>query len=95
MSEKARTTLPLSLLLTTAFVAFAAFVADTGYRTVAERPLDPADFPGAPPAVVISDVSVDEAAGTATFTVTRSNEGSIASSPVTNSHAKRMASRLK
>ena len=29
--------------------AFAAFVADTGYRTVAERPLDPADFPGAPP----------------------------------------------
>ena len=27
---------------------FAAFVADTGYRTVAERPLDPADFPGAP-----------------------------------------------
>lgn len=28
---------------------FAAFVAATGYRTVAERPLDPADFPGAPP----------------------------------------------
>ena len=28
--------------------AFAVFVADTGYRTVAERPLDPADFPGAP-----------------------------------------------
>ncbi|GAA4921787.1 formylglycine-generating enzyme required for sulfatase activity [Actinomycetospora succinea] len=28
---------------------FAAFVRDTGYRTVAERPLDPADFPGAPP----------------------------------------------
>ena len=27
---------------------FAAFVARTGYRTVAERPLDPADFPGAP-----------------------------------------------
>jgi formylglycine-generating enzyme required for sulfatase activity len=27
---------------------FAAFVADTGYRTVAEQPLDPADFPGAP-----------------------------------------------
>lgn len=26
---------------------FAAFVADTGYTTVAERPLDPADFPGA------------------------------------------------
>ncbi len=29
---------------------FAAFVAATGYVTVAERPLDPADFPGAPPA---------------------------------------------
>ena len=28
---------------------FAAFVTETGYRTVAERPLDPADFPGAPP----------------------------------------------
>jgi formylglycine-generating enzyme required for sulfatase activity len=28
---------------------FAEFVADTGYVTVAERPLDPADFPGAPP----------------------------------------------
>jgi formylglycine-generating enzyme len=28
---------------------FAAFVAATGYRTVAERPLDPAAFPGAPP----------------------------------------------
>jgi formylglycine-generating enzyme required for sulfatase activity len=27
---------------------FAEFVAATGYRTVAERPLDPADFPGAP-----------------------------------------------
>ena len=27
---------------------FAAFVAETGYTTVAERPLDPADFPGAP-----------------------------------------------
>ncbi|WP_370552588.1 formylglycine-generating enzyme family protein [Conexibacter sp. CPCC 206217] len=27
---------------------FAAFVAQTGYVTVAERPLDPADFPGAP-----------------------------------------------
>ena len=26
--------------------AFAAFVAATGYVTVAERPLDPADFPG-------------------------------------------------
>lgn len=28
---------------------YAAFVAATGYRTVAERPVDPADFPGAPP----------------------------------------------
>jgi formylglycine-generating enzyme len=28
---------------------FAAFVKDTGYRTVAERPLDPAEFPGTPP----------------------------------------------
>jgi formylglycine-generating enzyme required for sulfatase activity len=28
---------------------YAAFVADTGYVTVAERPLDPAQFPGAPP----------------------------------------------
>ncbi|GAA1964936.1 formylglycine-generating enzyme family protein [Nocardioides panacihumi] len=28
---------------------YAAFVDATGYRTVAERPLDPADFPGAPP----------------------------------------------
>jgi sulfatase modifying factor 1 len=28
--------------------AYAAFVAATGYQTVAERPLDPADFPGAP-----------------------------------------------
>ena len=28
---------------------FAAFVGATGYVTVAERPLDPADFPGAPP----------------------------------------------
>jgi sulfatase modifying factor 1 len=27
---------------------FAAFVEDTAYLTVAERPLDPADFPGAP-----------------------------------------------
>ena len=28
---------------------FAAFVATTGYRTVAERPLNPADYPGAAP----------------------------------------------
>jgi sulfatase modifying factor 1 len=30
--------------------AFGAFVTVTGYLTVAERPLDPADFPGAPTA---------------------------------------------
>jgi formylglycine-generating enzyme required for sulfatase activity len=28
---------------------YSAFVKQTGYVTVAERPLDPADFPGAPP----------------------------------------------
>lgn len=28
---------------------YAAFVRETGYRTVAERPLDPALYPGAPP----------------------------------------------
>jgi formylglycine-generating enzyme required for sulfatase activity len=28
---------------------YARFVHETGYLTVAERPLDPADFPGAPP----------------------------------------------
>ena len=28
---------------------FAAFVEATGYVTVAERPLDPAEYPGAPP----------------------------------------------
>jgi formylglycine-generating enzyme len=28
---------------------FARFVEATGYRTLAERPLDPAEFPGAPP----------------------------------------------
>jgi formylglycine-generating enzyme len=28
---------------------FAEFVSDTGYVTVAERPLEPADYPGAPP----------------------------------------------
>lgn len=32
---------------------FAEFVAATGYVTVAERPLDPADFPGAPPANLV------------------------------------------
>ncbi len=31
---------------------FGAFVKDTGYVTVAERPLDPADFPGADPALI-------------------------------------------
>jgi Uncharacterized conserved protein len=32
---------------------FAAFVAETGYVTVAERPLDPGDFPGADPAGLV------------------------------------------
>lgn len=32
---------------------YARFVADTGYVTVAERPLDPAEFPGAPPANLV------------------------------------------
>lgn len=32
---------------------YAAFVADTGYLTVAERPMDPADFPGADPADLV------------------------------------------
>jgi formylglycine-generating enzyme required for sulfatase activity len=32
---------------------YAAFVEATGYVTVAERPLDPADFPGAPPANLV------------------------------------------
>ena len=27
---------------------YAGFVQDTGYVTIAERPLDPAEFPGAP-----------------------------------------------
>jgi sulfatase modifying factor 1 len=31
---------------------FAAFIAATGYRTVAERPLDPKAFPGMPPAML-------------------------------------------
>lgn len=33
--------------------AFARFVADTGYVTVAERPLDPADYPGVDPALLV------------------------------------------
>ncbi|WP_423980349.1 SUMF1/EgtB/PvdO family nonheme iron enzyme, partial [Ilumatobacter sp.] len=33
---------------------FAAFVEATGYRTVAERPLDPADYPGAPAANLVA-----------------------------------------
>jgi len=32
---------------------YAAFVADTGYVTRAERPLDPADFPGVAPAELV------------------------------------------
>jgi formylglycine-generating enzyme len=33
--------------------AFRRFVADTGYLTVPERPLDPADFPGADPGLLV------------------------------------------
>ncbi len=32
---------------------FAKFVDATGYQTVAERPLDPPDFPGAPPELLV------------------------------------------
>ena len=41
---------------------FSAFVQSTGYLTVAERPLDPADFPGAPPENLV--------AGSLVFTMT-------------------------
>ncbi|WP_296667485.1 formylglycine-generating enzyme family protein [Demequina sp.] len=41
---------------------FSAFVDATGYRTVAERPLDPAEFPGAPPENLV--------AGSLVFTMT-------------------------
>jgi formylglycine-generating enzyme len=37
---------------------FAAFVAATGYRTVAERPLDPAAYPGADPSLLVPGSSV-------------------------------------
>lgn len=37
---------------------FAAFVTATGYRTIAERPLDPAEFPGAPPDVLVPGSAV-------------------------------------
>src|SRR6516165_2758487 len=43
-------------------VDYATFVADTGYVTVAERPLDPTDFPGAPPENLV--------AGSMVFTMT-------------------------
>lgn len=43
--------------------AFAAFVEETGYMTVAERPLDPADYPDAPPENLVS--------GSLVFTMTR------------------------
>ncbi len=39
-------------------VDFARFVAATGYRTVAERPLDPARFPGVPRAKLLPGSSV-------------------------------------
>ena len=43
---------------------FAAFVADTGHVTVAERDLDPADFPGADPALLVPGSQVfTQAAG--------------------------------
>jgi sulfatase modifying factor 1 len=42
---------------------FAAFIEATGYLTVAERPLDPADFPGAPPENLVP--------GSMVFTMTR------------------------
>jgi formylglycine-generating enzyme len=42
---------------------FAAFVATTGYVTVAERPLDPGQFPGAPPENLVP--------GSLVFTATR------------------------
>ena len=37
---------------------FAAFVKATGYVTIAERPPDPADFPGAPPEVLVPGSAV-------------------------------------
>jgi formylglycine-generating enzyme len=37
---------------------FAAFVADTGYVTIAERPLDPVDFPGVDPAELVPGAMV-------------------------------------
>ncbi len=36
---------------------FREFVSATGYRTVAERPPDPADFPGVDPAKLVSGLS--------------------------------------
>jgi sulfatase modifying factor 1 len=42
---------------------YAAFVDDTGYVTLAERPLDPAEFPGAPAENLV--------AGSLVFTMTR------------------------
>lgn len=37
---------------------FAAFVRATGYQTIAERPLDPAEFPGAPPELLVPGSAV-------------------------------------
>ncbi len=37
---------------------FAQFVAETGYKTVAERPLDPADFPGVDPSFLVEGSAV-------------------------------------
>ncbi len=46
---------------------FAAFVKATGYVTVAERPLDPKDFPGADPALLVP--------GSAVFTTPKQVQG--------------------
>ena len=53
---------------------FAAFVADTGYVTVAERPLDPADFPGAPPENLVPGLARVHAHARARSTCATSNQ---------------------
>ena len=42
---------------------FAAFVAATGYVTVAERPLDPAQYPGARPGMLVPGALVFHSRG--------------------------------
>lgn len=57
--EHSRTVGPFFLQRTPVTNAeFAAFVADTGYMTVAERPLDPAEFPGANPVDLVPGAMV-------------------------------------